>query len=167
MYTYNARKYDCRNLRIRWWQKSTKVMCEEILQLYSSHYSSERLAIRILLSTTGLFSAMVSFVPLTLMLTVQQSLVHLRLSWGSVHGSYFSNIELGGLTLALLCIPILCVCTEGSDVRSAYLRWQDLKLIKYTKTEWLNNAHQFTPPYYHPKQTRSQIMIIWRVLSLT
>ncbi len=38
------------------WQKSTKVMCEEILQLYSSQYSSESLAIKILLSTTGLFS---------------------------------------------------------------------------------------------------------------
>ncbi len=27
----------------------------------------------------------------------QQAQVHLRLSWGSVHGSYCSNIELGGL----------------------------------------------------------------------
>jgi hypothetical protein len=56
MYTYNARKYDCRNLGIVWWQKSTKVMCEEILQWYSSQYSSESLAIKILLSTTGLIS---------------------------------------------------------------------------------------------------------------
>ncbi len=42
-------------------QKSTKVMCEEILQLYSSQYSSESLAIKILLSTTDLFSSFVSY----------------------------------------------------------------------------------------------------------
>jgi hypothetical protein len=33
-------------------------MCEQILQLYSSQYSSESLAIKILLSTTGLFSVL-------------------------------------------------------------------------------------------------------------
>ncbi len=29
MYAYNVRNYDCRNLGIVWWQKSTKVMFEE------------------------------------------------------------------------------------------------------------------------------------------
>ncbi len=37
--------------------------------------------------------------------TAQQTQVHLRLSCGSVHGSYFSNIGLGGL----LYVPILCM----------------------------------------------------------
>jgi hypothetical protein len=31
-------------------------------------------------------------------ITAQQTQVHLRLSWGSVHGSLCSNIELDGLT---------------------------------------------------------------------
>jgi hypothetical protein len=39
-------------------------MCEEILLLYSSQYSSESLAIKILLLTTGLFTTnMVGLVP--------------------------------------------------------------------------------------------------------
>jgi hypothetical protein len=29
LYAYNVHNYDCRNLGIVWWQKSTKVMCEE------------------------------------------------------------------------------------------------------------------------------------------
>ncbi len=63
----------------------------------------------------------------------------LRLSWGSVHGLYFSNIEMVGLTWHLLSVPVymwffwpmtyslLCCYThrrdwysiEGSDLRSA------------------------------------------------
>jgi hypothetical protein len=45
----------------------------------------------------------------------------LRFTWGSVHGSLYSNIELGGLTWALLSVPIMffCVCIEGRGLRSA------------------------------------------------
>jgi len=39
-------------------------------------------------------------------ITAQQTQVHLRLSWGSFHRSYYSNIELGGLTWGLLFIHV-------------------------------------------------------------
>ncbi len=45
--------------------------------------------------------------------------VHLRLSCGSVHGSFCSNIELAGLTWARFSVPILCVCKDGRGLRSA------------------------------------------------
>jgi hypothetical protein len=41
-------------------------------------------------------------------ITAQQTQVHLRLSWDSVHCSYCSNIELCGLTWALLYDPVIC-----------------------------------------------------------
>jgi hypothetical protein len=40
-------------------------------------------------------------------LIAQQTKAHLRLSLGSLHGSYCSNIEMGGLTWALLSDPII------------------------------------------------------------
>jgi hypothetical protein len=49
-------------------------------------------------------------------LSAQQTQVYLRLSWGSVH-PYYSNIDLSGLTWALLCVPILCI--EARGLRSA------------------------------------------------
>ncbi len=42
-------------------------------------------------------------------ITAEQTRVHPRLSWGSVHGSYCSNIELGGLTWGFLYVPIMCM----------------------------------------------------------
>ncbi len=51
-------------------------------------------------------------------ITVQQSQIHLSLSWGSFHGSYCSNIELGDLTWAFLNVPIMCMLKER-DTRSA------------------------------------------------
>ncbi len=44
-------------------------------------------------------------------ITAQQTQVHLMLSWGSVHGSYCSNTELGGLTCGLLYVPIMFMHT--------------------------------------------------------
>jgi len=56
-------------------------------------------------------------------ITAQQNQVYLRLSWGSVHCSYFSNIELGGLTWVLLSVPIKCV-PNCKEVRpKVNLRW--------------------------------------------
>ncbi len=52
-------------------------------------------------------------------ITAQQTQVHLRLSCGSVHGSYCSNIELGGLTRALLYVPILRMHRGSWPIRSA------------------------------------------------
>ncbi len=39
-----------------------------------------------------------------------------EVSWGSVHGAYCSNIELGDLTWGLLYVSLLCVCIEGSGL---------------------------------------------------
>ncbi len=39
--------------------------------------------------------------------TTQQTQVHLRLTWGSIHGSYCSNIDQIGLTWALHSVPII------------------------------------------------------------
>ncbi len=52
-------------------------------------------------------------------INAQQFQVYLRLSWGSVHGSYWSNIELGGLTWGLLYVPIMCMQIGARPVRSA------------------------------------------------
>ncbi len=41
--------------------------------------------------------------------TAHQPQVHLKLSWGSVRGSYCSNIDLCGLTWGLLYVPIRCM----------------------------------------------------------
>jgi hypothetical protein len=41
--------------------------------------------------------------------TTQQTQVHLRLSRGSIHGSYCSNIKLGGMICGLLYVPIMCM----------------------------------------------------------
>ncbi len=57
--------------------------------------------------------------------------VSLRLSCGSFHGSYCLNIELAGLTWALLSVPILCMHREGQPKVS--LRWQDLRLKTRTQ----------------------------------
>ncbi len=46
---------------------------------------------------------------------------HLRLSWGSVHGSYSSNIELDGLTWGLFFV-LQCVCIERT-LPKVRLRW--------------------------------------------
>ncbi len=59
-------------------------------------------------------------------ITSQQTQVHLRLSWGSVHGSYCSNIELGGMAWGLLYV-LLCV---WKWIEGRSLRWQDLRLNK-------------------------------------
>ncbi len=45
-------------------------------------------------------------------ITAQQ--IHLRLSCGSIHGLFCSNIELGGLTWALLPVPHMCIVEEQS-----------------------------------------------------
>ncbi len=66
-------------------------------------------------------------------ITAQQTQVHLRLSWGSVHGSNWSNIELGGLTWALLSVLIICM-HRGARTKVS-LRWQDLRL---------NTVHRMT-----------------------
>jgi hypothetical protein len=42
-------------------------------------------------------------------ITAKQTQVHLRLSRGSVHGSCFSNIELGGLNRTVLSVHIMCM----------------------------------------------------------
>jgi hypothetical protein len=52
-------------------------------------------------------------------ITPQQTQVHLRLSWGSVHSSYCSNIELA---------------------------WPELFQFKYTCTEWLKDKDKVTTP---------------------
>jgi hypothetical protein len=64
-------------------------------------------------------------------ITEQQTQVHLRLSWGSVHGSYCSNIELGGLNWALLYVLIMWM-HRGARPKVS-LRWQDIR-VKYTYT---------------------------------
>ncbi len=54
-------------------------------------------------------------------ITKQQTQVHLRLNLGSVHRSYSSNIELGGLTWGLLfSMSLLCVHIEGRGLRSSW-----------------------------------------------
>ncbi len=65
-------------------------------------------------------------------ITTQQTQVHLRLSWGSDRGSDCSNIELGGLTWALLYVPIMCM-HRGAHPKVS-LRWQELR---YICREWL------------------------------
>jgi len=54
-------------------------------------------------------------------ITAQQTQVHLRLSWGSGHGSYCSNIELG----------VHCMFRGARPTCS--VRWHDLKLNKCTQ----------------------------------
>ncbi len=51
--------------------------------------------------------------------------VHLRLSWGSVHGSHCSNIELAGVKLS---VPIMCMPKVN-------LRRQDLRLVPSTRND--------------------------------
>ncbi len=57
--------------------------------------------------------------------TVHQTRLHLRLNWVPVHGSYYSNIELGGITWGLLYVTFMCM--QGA-LPKVSLRWQDLGL---------------------------------------
>ncbi len=50
--------------------------------------------------------------------TVQQTKVHLRLSWGSVHDSLFKYWT-GRPDLKIFSLSLLCVCIEGRSLRSA------------------------------------------------
>ncbi len=60
----------------------------------------------------------------------QQTWVHLRLTLGSVNGSYCSNIELGGLAWVLFYVHItICVHALHRGARPMVsLRWPDLRL---------------------------------------
>ncbi len=87
--------------------------------------------------------------------------VHLRLSWGSVHSSYCTNIQYVGLTSALLSVSRASFLLNNSiqpsvswytdDMRlhgkarpKVSLRWQDLRY-----TEWLK-----LPALVHPLPLR-------------
>ncbi len=67
-------------------------------------------------------------------ITALQTQVSLRLSWGSVHGSYCSNIEVVGQSWALLCAPIMCMQSGGQP--KVNLRCQDLRWNTRTQNDW-------------------------------
>ncbi len=52
--------------------------------------------------------------------SAQQAQSDLRLSWGSFHGSYCSNIEQVVLTWALLFVIIMCISSNCQQMRGAF-----------------------------------------------
>ncbi len=52
--------------------------------------------------------------------SAQQTQSDLRLSWGSFHGSYFSNIEQVVLTWALLSVIMMCISSNCQQMRGAF-----------------------------------------------
>ncbi len=73
-----------------------------------------------------------------------QSAQHgLGLTWGSVHGYYFSNIEQMVLTWALLFVPVMCVSGENQWVRGSFvLTNRSVFSIHRGERDWIEGGNQ-------------------------
>ncbi len=51
---------------------------------------------------------------------LRKKVIHLRLGWGSFHGSTCSNIKQVGLTWALFSFSIMCICSDGQRMMGSF-----------------------------------------------